>query len=93
MRPAGAYAKVTWLRAAALLSFFWIPCQAAAETLPDTSNWRSYRADAYGVAIKALPYWRLDDTSLQRGAVLSLRTPYRPDELRAGYGIKAFTLG
>ena len=95
MRPAGAYVNVTWLRlrTSALLVFLWLPCQATAQTLPDTSGWSSYRADDYGISIKAPPDWRLDEASMQRGDVLSFRAPDLPGEPPAGCGIKAFNLG
>ncbi len=93
MRPAGAYMNFTWLRTAGLLIFLWLPCQAAAQTLPDTSDWRSYSADDYGVSIKVPPDWRLDEASMSRGDILSFRAPDLPGKPPAGCGIKAFNLG
>lgn len=75
-----------------IVALLWTPLAAAQSEL-DTSTWRSYRADDYGLAVKVPPGWRSDEASMQRGDVLSFRAPDRPGEPPAGCGIKVFNLG
>ena len=48
------------------------PLPVAAQSLPDTSTWRSYRADDYDLAVKVPSDWHLDEASMKRGDVLTL---------------------
>lgn len=94
MRSVGEESKFRRLiRLVGILAILWTPLAAAAQSKPDTSTWRSYRADAYGLSVKVPPDWRLDEASMQRGDVLSFRAPDLPGEPSAGCGIKAFNLG
>lgn len=76
-----------------ILAVLWTPLPVAAQSLPDTSTWRSYRADDYDLAVKVPSDWHLDEASMKRGDVLSFRAPERPGAPPAGCGIKVLNLG
>ena len=75
------------------LGLLWPPLAAAAQGLPDTSAWRTYHSEQYGLSLKVPPDWRLDEVSMhQHGDVLSFRAPDRPNEPPAACGIKVFPI-